>query len=55
MQKYIKHVVKVSLIILSSPLLLVGFIAYTIAGFIKTGFDMGDGIWDMITDWTNND
>jgi hypothetical protein len=55
MQKYIKHAFKISTIIITSPLLLLGIIAYTVVGYVVTGFNMGEGIWEKLTNWTNND
>ena len=55
MQKYIKHTVKLLIISVTSPLLLLGFIAYTIFGFAVTGYNMGSNIWEKLTNWANND
>jgi len=55
MQKYIKHTFKFLMIAVTSPLLLLGFIAYTIFGFMATGYNMGSDIWEKLTNWANND
>jgi len=51
MQKYIKHGIAITYIVLLSPFILLGFILNEIADAIKNGIQLSDYVGNLIARW----